>query len=60
MSLSLFDSTNGAKSNDETSGSVQTYISAGFEGGQLVILDLRAGGQIACETTVTQGANARK
>ncbi|UIZ20557.1 hypothetical protein KXD40_001470 [Peronospora effusa] len=58
MSLSLFDSSV-AKSNDDAGGSVQTYISAGFEGGQLVILDLRSGGKIACETTVTQGANAR-
>ncbi|CAI5745517.1 unnamed protein product [Peronospora destructor] len=57
MSLSLFDSSV-AKSNNDADGSVQTYISAGFEGGQLVILDLRSGGKIACETTVTQGANA--
>ena len=54
VSLSLFNSSvdNGA------GGHTQSYIGAGFEGGQLVILDLRSGGKIACEITVTQDANA--
>ncbi|ETO78163.1 hypothetical protein, variant [Phytophthora nicotianae P10297] len=57
VSLSLFDS---SVVQDEVGagGNMQAYIAAGFEGGQLAILDLRAGGKVACETTVTQGANA--
>ncbi|KAF4042283.1 WD domain G-beta repeat [Phytophthora infestans] len=57
VSLSLFHSSV-AQAEDGAGGNVQTYIAAGFEGGQLTILDLRSGGKVACETTVTQGANA--
>ncbi|KAL4175525.1 hypothetical protein KRP22_000490 [Phytophthora ramorum] len=57
MSLSLFES-RVAQGEDGAGGNVQTYIAAGFEGGQLAILDLRSGGKVACETTITQGANA--
>ncbi|KAG3196444.1 hypothetical protein PC128_g7620 [Phytophthora cactorum] len=57
VSLSLFGSSV-AQVEDGAGGNVQTYIAAGFEGGQLAILDLRSGGKVACETTVTQGANA--
>ncbi|CAH0477770.1 unnamed protein product [Peronospora belbahrii] len=56
MSLSLFDSS--IATSTDSAGGAQTYIGAGFEGGQLIILDLRSGGKVACETTVTQGANA--
>ncbi|ETK89305.1 hypothetical protein, variant [Phytophthora nicotianae CJ01A1] len=57
VSLSLFDSSV-VQAEDGAGGNMQAYIAAGFEGGQLAILDLRAGGKVACETTVTQGANA--
>ncbi|CAI5727303.1 unnamed protein product [Hyaloperonospora brassicae] len=54
VSLSLFSSSVDNKAGDN----VQSYVGAGFEGGQLAILDLRSGGKLACETTVTRGANA--
>ncbi|KAG7390333.1 Guanine nucleotide binding protein (G protein), beta polypeptide 1-like [Phytophthora pseudosyringae] len=57
VSLSLFDSSV-AQSEDGAGGNMQTYIAAGFEGGQLAIMDLKSGGKVACETTVIQGANA--
>ncbi|KAE8895736.1 hypothetical protein PF005_g2194 [Phytophthora fragariae] len=57
VSLSLFNSSV-VHSENGTGGNVQTYIAAGFEGGQLAIMDLRSGGKVACETTVAQGANA--
>ncbi|CEG38783.1 G-protein beta subunit-like protein GNB1L, contains WD repeats [Plasmopara halstedii] len=57
MSLSLFNSSV-ALAEDGAGGNVQTYIAAGFEGGQLTILDLRSGGEVVCETTVTQSSNA--
>ncbi|KAL3668199.1 hypothetical protein V7S43_007060 [Phytophthora oleae] len=57
VSLALFDSSV-AQSENDAGGNMQTYIAAGFEGGQLAIMDLRSGGKVACEATVTQGANA--
>lgn len=57
MSLSLFD-TSVARSEDGAGGYMQTYIAAGFEGGQLALLDLRSGGKVACETIVPQDSNA--
>lgn len=57
MSLSLFSSSV-TQSEGGVGGNLQTYIGAGFEGGQLTILDLRSGGKVACETTVAQHANA--
>ncbi|KAJ8527424.1 hypothetical protein ON010_g14839 [Phytophthora cinnamomi] len=57
VSLSLFNSSV-ERSEDGARGNLQTYIAAGFEGGQLAIMDLRSGGKVACETTVAQGANA--
>ncbi|OWZ04212.1 hypothetical protein PHMEG_00023920 [Phytophthora megakarya] len=57
VSLALFGSSV-AQNEAGSGGNVQTYVAAGFEGGQLAILDLRSGGKVACETTVTQGANA--
>ncbi|KAI9921236.1 hypothetical protein PsorP6_002655 [Peronosclerospora sorghi] len=59
MSLSLFNSSV-AKSENGAGGNVQTYIGAGFECGQFVIMDLRSGGKVACETTVTSGDEACK
>ncbi|RLN70928.1 hypothetical protein BBJ28_00011872 [Nothophytophthora sp. Chile5] len=57
VSLSLFESSV-SESENGAAGGLQTYIAAGYEGGQLAILDLRSGGKVACEATVTQGANA--
>ncbi|RLN70549.1 hypothetical protein BBJ28_00005196, partial [Nothophytophthora sp. Chile5] len=57
ISLSLFESSV-AQSENGAAGGLQTYIAVGYEGGQLAILDLRSGGKVACEATVTQGANA--
>lgn len=57
VSLSLFESSIGPHGNGDD-GCLQTYIGAGFEGGQLAIMDLRSGGKVACEAMVTKGANA--
>ncbi|KAK1939405.1 Guanine nucleotide-binding protein subunit beta-like protein 1 [Phytophthora citrophthora] len=57
VSLALFDSSI-AQSENGAGGNMQTYIAAGFEGGQLAIMDLRSGGKVACEATVAQSANA--
>eukprot|EP00644_Phytophthora_capsici_P004135 jgi/Phyca11/110046/e_gw1.17.570.1 len=56
-SLALFDSSI-VQSENGAGGDMQTYIAAGFEGGQLAIMDLRSGGKVACEATVAQNANA--
>ncbi|KAF1330187.1 Guanine nucleotide-binding protein subunit beta protein 1, partial [Globisporangium splendens] len=56
MSLCLFESRGG---NSDDSGGVQTYIAAGYESGELAILDLRSGGKLACEAQVTAAANPR-
>lgn len=50
MSLSLFKSSGGVTPDRAQ----QTFIAAGFEGGQLALLDLRTGGKIACEAQITQ------
>ncbi|TYZ63745.1 hypothetical protein PybrP1_003714 [[Pythium] brassicae (nom. inval.)] len=49
MSLSLFESAGASPDSAR-----QTFIGAGFEGGQLALLDLRAGGKIACEAQITR------
>uniref|UniRef100_K3WKA8 Anaphase-promoting complex subunit 4 WD40 domain-containing protein n=1 Tax=Globisporangium ultimum (strain ATCC 200006 / CBS 805.95 / DAOM BR144) TaxID=431595 RepID=K3WKA8_GLOUD len=51
MSLCLFESRSG------NNGAAQTYIAAGYESGELAILELRSGGKLASEAQVTAGAN---
>lgn len=51
MSLSLFESS--------ANGHANPFVAAGYEGGQLSVLDLRAGGKIACEAPIFSGATAR-
>lgn len=53
MSLSLFESSGAA------SDSRQLFLGAGFESGQLAVLDLRSGGQVACEAQITSETNPR-
>lgn len=54
MSLSLFGAAGEAPDSAR-----QTFIGAGFEGGQLALLDFRASGKIACEAQVTRDTDPR-